>query len=64
MEVLLDIFKPKWDHGLQFGSLWQEWLKETAAAVEQLRTPVDELEIELAHGDVVADPVRHDALPI
>ena len=38
--VLLDIFAPfraEYELGLEFGSLWQEWLADTAAAVQDLK---------------------------
>jgi len=38
--VLLDIFAPfraEYELGLEFGSLWQKWLADTATAVQDLR---------------------------
>jgi hypothetical protein len=41
--ALLDIFAPfkaEWSEGLEFGSLWQKWAEDIAAAVEELcKTP-------------------------
>lgn len=44
--VLLDIFAPfvaEWDRGLEFGSLWEEWVGEVAEAIKDLRKPAENL---------------------
>jgi hypothetical protein len=47
--VLPDIFAPfraEWNEGLEFGSLWRDWVEETAVAVEELRKSTQEREAE------------------
>jgi hypothetical protein len=43
--ILIDIFPPflaEYYDGLEFGSLWQEWLGKLAAAVEELKDQASE----------------------